>query len=79
MRAMPEIGLGLHVAKQRAGDGLQCLCRGEAEVQGQGGGEAREAGEEEGKGDVDKAICGVRGGEGGDVGVGGPVGGGGFK
>src|ERR1700731_2585209 len=74
--AVPEDGVGLCVAKRRAGDGLQCLCGGEAEVQGRGGGEARE---EKSKGDVDKAVRRVRGGEGGDVGVGGPAGGGRIK
>src|ERR1700731_3383392 len=42
VRAMPEVGLGLHVAKQRAGDGLRHLCGGKAEVWRQGGGEAGE-------------------------------------
>src|ERR1700730_3761117 len=50
---MPEDGVGLCVAKWRAGDGLQRLCGGEAEVQGQGGGEAREAGEKVGKGSAE--------------------------
>ena len=75
VHAMPEVGLGLCVAKRRAGDSLQCLCGGEAEVRRQGGGEAGEAGEEKGEGNTDKAVCGVRGGEGGDVGVRGPMGG----
>src|ERR1700731_3959797 len=43
VHAMPEDGVGLCVAKRRAGDGLQRLCRGKAEVRGWGGGEAGEA------------------------------------
>src|ERR1700731_3093318 len=58
--AMPEDGVGLCVAKQRAGDGLQCLCRGEAEVRGWGGGEAREAREKASEGSADKAEHGVQ-------------------